>query len=599
MNEALPRELVVMALARVNDAYIESARRTCRLWQTTIEGLWAQAGKPLPRAIDASWVWVERGETRMVEWAAPLGLLRATPDNIQRQVVDRLARAECDATIVSLVTHGGYHRSQRVARKAARHGRLQLLAWLVEKGRWPWDAAACLRSAAKGGHSDVVRWLHEEHRAPWSAACAVSAGKSGNLALVRWMLDRGCGWHSAMALSAASAGHLTMVRWLHDHGADVGYAILRAAAANGHINVVDWVVSIGVSCSGREGQLAAIAAHNGHVSVLRWLYRRTEAPMEPWAGRVALLRDRASVVTWWIANRMPLCARGLTLTMDSGRIEWMAYALECGAEWSAWSAFNVVAKNGLPGLRWARRNGCKLARSLMEGLLRHGDFGAALRLHDEGGLSLPKSACSYAIARNNLAALIHLRRRGVPWDVETLKIYLSCASSAVLRWAFRHGAPVPAGACQEALSDGMSSLDALRCLCEFGGQWGEAFVVNAIRADRRDCLQWAVASGCPLPPTALAEAVAVGYVDVARWLRQTCGLAWCGEECSSAALAGHLAMLKWLRRSGCPWDRGECLREAAAHGHDHVVAWIRSLPPTLDDRPDTTAAGCASLLRVL
>jgi hypothetical protein len=92
----------------------------------------------------------------------------------------------------------------------------------------------------------------------------------------------------------------------------------------------------------------------------------------------------------------------LESAMRSGRIEWMAYALECGAKWSSWSASWVVEKNGLPGLLWARRKGCKLARALMEGLLRRGDFDAALCLHEEGGMPLPKSACTCATHETTL-----------------------------------------------------------------------------------------------------------------------------------------------------------------------------------------------------
>jgi hypothetical protein len=169
--------------------------------------------------------------------------------------------------------------------------------------------AQCLRSAAKGGHTDIVRWLHKERRTPWSAAAAIGAAKSGNLALVRWMQNHGCRWRGEMAIAAASAGHLATVRWLRNHDAVIGYAVLRAAAANGHTNIIDWATSICVSCKGREASLAFQAACNGHVAVLRWAYRRMTEPIDPEAGRIALVHRHDDVVKWWIAKRMPLCLR--------------------------------------------------------------------------------------------------------------------------------------------------------------------------------------------------------------------------------------------------------------------------------------------------
>ena len=65
------------------------------------------------------------------------------------------------------------------ATRAASNGHLHILEYLVERKFDEYDEDAC-ENAAKNGHLDCLKYLHETAKAPWDYWCVREAHKTTN-----------------------------------------------------------------------------------------------------------------------------------------------------------------------------------------------------------------------------------------------------------------------------------------------------------------------------------------------------------------------------------------------------------------------------------
>jgi hypothetical protein len=158
---------------------------------------------------------------------------------------------------------------QQVARRAARHGDAQAIEWMLATGgggNAARDPALCSQAAA-GGHLAVLQWLLQRG-CRWGESTCIEAARSGRLAVLQWARQHGCPWGVNTSSSAADGGHLVVLQWLRQQGCPWDERTCGSAADGGHLAVLQWARQHG--CPWDE-YTCSRAAGSGHLAVLQWL----------------------------------------------------------------------------------------------------------------------------------------------------------------------------------------------------------------------------------------------------------------------------------------------------------------------------------------
>lgn len=163
---------------------------------------------------------------------------------------------------------------------AARTGDVVALAWALEAGGRREARYACA-AAAVHGRIDVLAWLRERG-CPWDGTTCLKAAAAGHLHVLKWAYARGCPERAKLICPTAAAhGHLHVLVWARANGArryKWGDASV-AAAAGGHVHVLDWAAARG--CPLLEERAWRVAADAARVNVLDWLLARVGPPPSP------------------------------------------------------------------------------------------------------------------------------------------------------------------------------------------------------------------------------------------------------------------------------------------------------------------------------
>lgn len=109
--------------------------------------------------------------------------------------------------------------------KACRGNHLSIINWLIEKGANDWQGA--FNSACRGGHLDLAQNLKRQHslieiNKGFGCAC-----RSGNMALILWMMDEANIDFNYGLMGAARGGHDTLIDFLLEKGAMITLMLLK------------------------------------------------------------------------------------------------------------------------------------------------------------------------------------------------------------------------------------------------------------------------------------------------------------------------------------------------------------------------------------
>ncbi|KAH9190577.1 hypothetical protein AeNC1_007447 [Aphanomyces euteiches] len=160
---------------------------------------------------------------------------------------------------------------------AARHGHIQILRHLLDKGHM--CSCRALDWAATNGHIEVVHFLNELYPQEGGASTDAmdGAATNGHLDIVHFLHDNrqeGC---TVAALNlAARHGHFQVVEFLHFHRQEGGTtAAMDSAAKYGHLDIVKFLhAHRNEGCTTKAMDGAII---NGHAQVVQFLHEyRTE-----------------------------------------------------------------------------------------------------------------------------------------------------------------------------------------------------------------------------------------------------------------------------------------------------------------------------------
>jgi len=97
----------------------------------------------------------------------------------------------------------------------ADQGNLEMVKYCVAN-ECPIDEGACAE-AAVNGHLEVLKYLHEEAKAPWDEYTAIWAVGKGQLHILEYLVERKYDKYSKGAcVLAAKEGHLECLKYLHE-----------------------------------------------------------------------------------------------------------------------------------------------------------------------------------------------------------------------------------------------------------------------------------------------------------------------------------------------------------------------------------------------
>ena len=97
---------------------------------------------------------------------------------------------------------------------AAEQGNLEMVKYCVANG-YHIDGRACAW-AADGGHLEVLKYLREEAKAPWDSSTAARAAEKGHLHILEYLVERKYDEFEYACEYAAAFGHLDCLKYLHE-----------------------------------------------------------------------------------------------------------------------------------------------------------------------------------------------------------------------------------------------------------------------------------------------------------------------------------------------------------------------------------------------
>jgi len=125
---------------------------------------------------------------------------------------------------------------------AARQGNLEILKYCVAN-ECPVDYDAC-SFAAENGHLEVIKYLREEGKAPWDSSTAYLAARNGHLHILEYLVERKYDKYDEYACQfAARHGHLDCLKYLHETAkAPWNSEAIRKAYENNHPECVQYLL---------------------------------------------------------------------------------------------------------------------------------------------------------------------------------------------------------------------------------------------------------------------------------------------------------------------------------------------------------------------
>jgi len=125
---------------------------------------------------------------------------------------------------------------------AASQGNLEMVKYCVAK-KCPIYEDACL-SAARNGHLEVLKYLREEVKAPWDGWTATRAAQNGHLHILEYLVERKYDeFHELAYLYAAEKGHLDCLKYLRETAkAPWNSQAIFMARVNKHFECVQYLL---------------------------------------------------------------------------------------------------------------------------------------------------------------------------------------------------------------------------------------------------------------------------------------------------------------------------------------------------------------------
>ncbi len=412
-----------------------------------------------------------------------------------------------------------------------------------------------LDAAAESHAPDAVEkmeWVLEAGSGGLRVETAAAAARSGDLARLRWLRERGCPFDSQLILAEAlQHADLPVVEWLAgeagcplpgpgpEDGFEVG-TLVAAAAASGSVAKLRWLQARGVALAApppeADGPLLR-AAGAGQLETVRFLHQQEDGDQLLSAKLLAAAVSSCSIETanYLLQAGCPVIPsdvwQALRPHTDLAMVRWLLDVAHAEVSCAGFTAL----------VYWWSDKGAQGSTLLMDAVRLMAPASSHPPDDMPDLLSYSAGVWYSATLRGELGLLRYLHEE-MDWGMDGNPIVCRVAAmggcEAVLEWLVQGG-----GQGREARGwDGCytaaaknGDLGTLECLWRLGLRWGEGFPRDAMRSCPLPVLRWVWAKAPPpaaLVRRALKEAAAgaAGWLSVVReeviaWLqRQLAGV---------------------------------------------------------------------------
>lgn len=208
---------------------------------------------------------------------------------------------------------------------AASFGSIEALIYARTQG-WEVVDRAVLHAAANG-HLGCVQYLHEVCGIIPSSRSTVMAADSGNLALIRYLVEKGCPWDPEVCATFADNGNLEGLIFARENGCPWNEFTCRCAAEMGHLSCLKYAHQQGCPWDART---CHAAARGGHLCCLKYAHERGC----PWNALTVLEAAHGSYfdcVTYACKHGCPVDGDLIESALGHGAWESAWWALKRGA----------------------------------------------------------------------------------------------------------------------------------------------------------------------------------------------------------------------------------------------------------------------------
>jgi hypothetical protein len=240
---------------------------------------------------------------------------------------------------------------------AGKHGTVASLMAARELGME--FSAATMMGAAEGNQLPVLQYLHAQ-KYPWHWTVPAAAARRGDLEMLRWLKEQGCGWEDGKDIlcAAVRSGNIDMAAWVKQQpGVVCDENTMAAAAGKGHTAICEFLHA--EQCPWSPSACWA-AASNGHVDTLRWL-REHGCPWIADVIRVSAAQGgRLDVMNYLqqqgIVEGPAVLTRMLNAAGAHDKLAAAQWLRQQGAEWPPVLNYYGTAWSG-DTLAWAKADG--------------------------------------------------------------------------------------------------------------------------------------------------------------------------------------------------------------------------------------------------
>ncbi|ETL79086.1 hypothetical protein L917_20206 [Phytophthora nicotianae] len=525
----------------------------------------------------------------------------------------------------------GFMVTQQCLEEAASIGTLEILQYFLDNGfnlnslesedyfeddteegknfcvDWGYEDAA---KAATAGHRDIVMWLYEQagSDARNNEETLKATVASGEVDLLRWLLERISMTRCRGMHEAAANGHVNMLEFLIDEGfvQDDFVGLLLRASEAGQMRVVRWIIdrdwSIETSSDHENGESspfgynsdderssrrhstslggeASLAIHsaavNGHLEVAKYLHARVGGPLNAKDEEIEQVRQRQTI------RAIKDLGLNFEPKMVSGRTMFLA-AQKGLLEVVQW-LYQTYSNDPTLNLFWSRNDDTYVNESAFDAAASNGHFEVLQFLHQ----------AAKDFSEENLNKRRRLRKfpdpiypsspREMELHTEPSKPgYTTAAMDGaaanghlhVLRWLFGNENK---GCTTEAMSLAARNghFEVVQWLYKnVKIKWTSSAMDGAASGGHMDILKWLHARGLGCTVSAMDGAARGGHFEVVKWLNDHRSEGCTTAAMDGAASSGALNLVKWLhehRSEGCT---STAIYKAALHGHLDVIKWL-------------------------
>jgi len=170
---------------------------------------------------------------------------------------------------------------------------------------WVFGEKSFCSKVARTNKLELLKWLREEKKCPWDEWTIDAAAEQGNLEMVKYCLANECPMDESACAFAARGGYLECLKYLHEEVKAPWDSTTAAwAAENGHLHILEYLVE---RKNNKYNTLAcANAAENGHLDCLKFLHETAKAPWKERAVKYAHVRKQYECLQYLLDNDCPL-----------------------------------------------------------------------------------------------------------------------------------------------------------------------------------------------------------------------------------------------------------------------------------------------------